>query len=1225
MRSRSLLLILIAVFLLVALRPCYAAAETDFRYEMLVSAHIDGYPTDDDVTAIARYLRAVGDEKLAVPGDVADWIVGRIGHLGPSATPRLIGAYMHFLRCGAVAPPFDGGASATARNRLLRAMAGDLQARATPVANLALLMFQEINDPVLRQLADTADYAALRAFPWLLGYDDWMDWIFDGLHPDDFLHSSQAIQNSPDFPVASDQAKAGLLMHVRAFISNLDIRPPVSASSINFIGFMNAGNSWGHLKGGPTVPLVDWNEARIQETSQAKMMSHRIATTLGMPDADDQSVENLVRADMTFGLPGYQIARLGELYRSSLGILKQPPGQIQTPDRFARLSSALVSQQWRLLALGSYALVAYQRNHHGPASDIGMDRVFSRLTATDLPASEKKTTIVSAIAASEASAAASVDVSALSKCNLKSFQVVKRLVSLRDRQFLETVNAACADDSSIQFSKLGIVSTDLTRMLEVNPNYLDIVQVSLTLRDLTASTSARRETPDDLDLVRASPNLATVLNLAAQAHPEAPWGYVRDVLLKDWPVTIDWLTPGWRPQPPTITIFPTPGRLVMLPSTDFTTWRDSVFLGETELLEAEAGWRYYHGVWPTVDAMPEKVGECDPITYALSGGQCPNMQFTARNRLMTQLNDIATEANKHVQLSISVAATACLAPHAHDLDSINIAIDAETGEFATVYDTGVCYGGARGDRTKLHFPPAMDDWLQRALKQDPIFLNRYQLDLLSSSDDWPKRLISALSFAWEESSVASRTLSYLQSTDLLYYLPSPTTPLGSGYPVSWQNSSDARKMALDTMTAPLLKSQAGQDFAEDLAAIQNLVTILPPAASNHTDITDDFMGRLRTAQQESIKNVDEQVDAEVATMNAQLSPQTQSNFEIGFSIGMGQASGIGLYFSYKGVPISIAFPLTSPAPGAPTLPPITIPAVPLMSPTRSIAGETELLAGDTIGPDFSGGSVPALGAQDSTSISSEINTSLPELNWASLLAQSNYVGRTWLNNQVALATPLLTPEQLAQISEGLNQPTFPADLAKLVATKAAEASSNTNGSPVDGPITGQSAINTCKTGTWSNCGIAVKQELDKNPADPKEVIALAGLWGKAFDAQYHALRQTGHLEQATPDDERVEEILNGILNPIDIATDHAEDAILKQCLGGFGFIVEWSSNPAVGTLKTFFDNSPEVATDYDELLLMDDLIQREVGEQLEPFMKPTWQTQLSQAIDQAAPQWAPKP
>ena len=62
-----------------------------------------------------------------------------------------------------------------------------------------------------------------------------------------------------------------------------------------------------------------------------------------------------------------------------------------------------------------------------------------------------------------------------------------------------------------------------------------------------------------------------------------------------------------------------------------------------------------------------------------------------------------------------------------------------------------------------------------------------------------------------------------------------------------------------------------------------------------------------------------------------------------------------------------------------------------------------------------------------------------------------------------------------------------------------------------------------------------------------------------------------------------------------------------------------------GKVKDAYDHIPDVATDYDELLLMDNLMQREISLQLTPFMKPTWQTQLSQAAKEAIPQWAPAP
>ena len=180
--------------------------------------------------------------------------------------------------------------------------------------------------------------------------------------------------------------------------------------------------------------------------------------------------------------------------------------------------------------------------------------------------------------------------------------------------------------------------------------------------------------------------------------------------------------------------------------------------------------------------------------------------------------------------------------------------------------------------------------------------------------------------------------------------------------------------------------------------------------------------------------------------------------------------------------------------------------------------------------------------------------------------------------------------------------------------------------PIEGVLSNQPVEDTCMKGTWSNCGIAIKQALDRKPADPKDVVYLAGLWGKAFDAQYDTLRKTGHLEQATPDDKSLEELLGEKLK--DFAIDKGKEAILKVWLREWPTILKWVLSPEVAAVikvKDAYDHIPEVASDYDELLLMNDVIQQEIGEQLEPFMKPTWQAQLSQAVDQVVPQLSPIP
>ena len=57
-------------------------------------------------------------------------------------------------------------------------------------------------------------------------------------------------------------------------------------------------------------------------------------------------------------------------------------------------------------------------------------------------------------------------------------------------------------------------------------------------------------------------------------------------------------------------------------------------------------------------------------------------------------------------------------------------------------------------------------------------------------------------------------------------------------------------------------------------------------------------------------------------------------------------------------------------------------------------------------------------------------------------------------------------------------------------------------------------------GTWSNCGVAIKQALDKKPSDPKTILQIAQTWAKSYDTQFNALRKQGRIEKSTPDSEK---------------------------------------------------------------------------------------------------------
>jgi hypothetical protein len=92
-----------------------------------------------------------------------------------------------------------------------------------------------------------------------------------------------------------------------------------------------------------------------------------------------------------------------------------------------------------------------------------------------------------------------------------------------------------------------------------------------------------------------------------------------------------------------------------------------------------------------------------------------------------------------------------------------------------------------------------------------------------------------------------------------------------------------------------------------------------------------------------------------------------------------------------------------------------------------------------------------------------------------------------------------------------------------------------------------------------------------------------------------------------------------ILILFEIAKDKVDDALFKRHFPMLAPVVGWANTPIIPTLEAFVD-SEDVATDYNELRLMNNAIQRQVNESLIPYLKSDWQDQLTKAVEQAAPQ-----
>ncbi len=172
---------------------------------------------------------------------------------------------------------------------------------------------------------------------------------------------------------------------------------------------------------------------------------------------------------------------------------------------------------------------------------------------------------------------------------------------------------------------------------------------------------------------------------------------------------------------------------------------------------------------------------------------------------------------------------------------------------------------------------------------------------------------------------------------------------------------------------------------------------------------------------------------------------------------------------------------------------------------------------------------------------------------------------------------------------------------------------------VSGRMHGQSVQSLCANTTWSNCGVAVKEALQKNPSDPKDILQIASAWGMAYEARYNELRKKGRVEKATPDADKIFESVSSKLNPLEIAKDKTVDALVKKYFARLAPVVEWAGGSIAEGFNAFFDSS-EIATDYDELRLMNDDIQSRVSTLLQPYFKPDWKQTLNQAVKEAGPQ-----
>jgi hypothetical protein len=387
-------------------------------------------------------------------------------------------------------------------------------------------------------------------------------------------------------------------------------------------------------------------------------------------------------------------------------------------------------------------------------------------------------------------------------------------------------------------------------------------------------------------------------------------------------------------------------------------------------------------------------------------------------------------------------------------------------------------------------------------------------------------------------------------------------------------------------------------------------------------VADSFWASLKAAEAAAIAKVYSQVDDQVRPIANQMVPQAKE-WTVGFTLGIGTSLVPGISFSYNGFGIDIRANVGE-MNVIPTLPGLKIP--PLLLP---IDGQPHALDQTAFAPNRGPASVAASLNVETVASSPDpvVFTSVPigQPGWEDMLSQGNFIGRAWLQQQIALATPNLTPAQLAQVTQGLQLPRFPVDLEKTVATAALQTSSSLQGIALrELQYTAPWVGGVCSVETYTHCAVAVNAAVLLGNQSPQNDLVLAGLWGHAYDLQFNRLRKAKSIDKSTSDAEHIEEKIGEKLDPIELGKDQANDEVkklLKKYFPLLGPVFEWSDAPFVAAFTEFF-RANVAGTEYEDITTMDHEIQENLARKLDPFLNASWKQELNQAATATSPQVA---
>jgi hypothetical protein len=457
------------------------------------------------------------------------------------------------------APLISAGRPGSRQHSLYAALEDALIARHSPVAESALLLFTQLDDPALANKALQADYSELRDFPWLLSETPWSaDMLPAGPFEPRFPNADKLLANIVfsrpyELPYSfGDILDPYPFTPVKFIIGSnercvpADPSPPCSNSVDHCIPILPPQTCLESEQYSNNTTLPDFaslhathpasspealHEMQATWWNSLRSISERVLVVTDHP-GEQASLADALDQFIHKQSPAIGTSSISQLEEEAVSftdlILAPQPNDQQSTEQTI---SFLVHAELQERALELYALLSLARS--GVALPVNVDLTNTETILHDFSGSIHKPFVTTQVHDE-------LDLAQYQKmndeyaknspsCTATKSVLTARDLSLTSDTYLEHFDIICKGGTTLRVEYFGAIPIGFRTALHRIPRIFDFLDMSLAFE--AANQNAGDDTRiSDIELVQDTPEMSIPMLLAAIYNPSVPWRFVHEDL-----------------------------------------------------------------------------------------------------------------------------------------------------------------------------------------------------------------------------------------------------------------------------------------------------------------------------------------------------------------------------------------------------------------------------------------------------------------------------------------------------------------------------------------------------------------------------------------------------------------------------------------------------------------------------------------------------------------------